>query len=292
MAKSKSGGTRAMLRGRIANDVYSIGKDGEGKKQQVVRSLAETVANPRTTGQMRGRMIMSTVMQTVSALSQIVDHSFDGIAAGQPSISEFIRRNYALIKNDIANHPEAGNVFAVNAYQQKGMLGGEFVIASGSAVLPPAAKVSAGQIGGLQISNWEEGGTAKTMRDAFGVEGENYLTFVCVDSAADTYFVRFHKNNAVADDTVITAENLLSAFTIENPEGISLRGSLSGSSLAIIIGDGDLVSAGTIISQFAEGKWIHNDAAMVNGSIKLQSASVALPTYPEGSQKFLNGGEL
>ena len=62
MAKSKNGGTRAMIRGRVGSDVYSIGKDGKGARQQVVRSLAEQVANPRTQAQMFNRMIMSTVM--------------------------------------------------------------------------------------------------------------------------------------------------------------------------------------------------------------------------------------
>ena len=47
MAKSKVGGTRAYIRGRIGSDVYSIGKTSAGKKQQVVRSLAEQVKNPK-----------------------------------------------------------------------------------------------------------------------------------------------------------------------------------------------------------------------------------------------------
>ena len=63
MAKSKSGGTRSLIRGRVGSDVYSIGKDGKGQRQQVVRSLAETVANPRSQSQMFNRMVMSTVMQ-------------------------------------------------------------------------------------------------------------------------------------------------------------------------------------------------------------------------------------
>ena len=68
MAKSKNGGSRAYIRGRIGSDVYSVGKDGMGKKQQVVRSLAVQVTNPRSQSQMFNRMIMSTVMQGVSAL--------------------------------------------------------------------------------------------------------------------------------------------------------------------------------------------------------------------------------
>ena len=93
MAKSKSGGTRSMIRGRVGSDVYSIGKNANGKKQQIVRSLAETVANPQTIAQMRGRMIMSTVMQAQSALKPIIDHSFDNVVGVQPNLSEFIKRN-------------------------------------------------------------------------------------------------------------------------------------------------------------------------------------------------------
>ena len=114
MAKSKNGGTRSFIRGRIGSDVYSVGKDGKGARQQVVRSLAEQVANPRSSAQMFGRMVMSTVMQTVSALKPIIDHSFDGVATGQPSISEFIRRNYALVKADAEAHPASGNQFGLN----------------------------------------------------------------------------------------------------------------------------------------------------------------------------------
>ena len=41
MAKSKNGGTRSFIRGRIGSDVYSVGKVGKGARQPVVRSLAE-----------------------------------------------------------------------------------------------------------------------------------------------------------------------------------------------------------------------------------------------------------
>lgn len=100
MAKSKSGGSRSRLRGRLANDVYSIGVDGKGKKQQVVRSLAESVANPRTLAQNKQRMILTSVALLSKALSPIIDHSFDGVPAGQPSISEFTRRAIAAYRDD------------------------------------------------------------------------------------------------------------------------------------------------------------------------------------------------
>ena len=138
MAKSKSGGTRSYIRGRIGSDVYSIGRDGKGSRQQVVRSLAEQVSNPRSQSQMFGRMIMSTVMQAVSGLAPIIDHSFDGVAKGQPSISEFIRRNYALVKADAVAHAATGNSFELSKFQEKGCKVGYYAISTGTVVKPAA----------------------------------------------------------------------------------------------------------------------------------------------------------
>ena len=62
---------------------------------------------------MRGRMIMSTIMQAVSSMSAVIDHSFDNVPVGQPNVSEFIRRNYAAVKADVAAHPSADNLFGL-----------------------------------------------------------------------------------------------------------------------------------------------------------------------------------
>ena len=121
--------------------MYSIGKNAKGKKQQVVRSLAETVANPQTIAQMRGRMIMSTIMQAQSALKPIIDHSFDNVVGVQPNLSEFIRRNYALIKADVAANPSSGNAFGLNAYQEKGVKQGAYIISDGKAAVPAAVSL-------------------------------------------------------------------------------------------------------------------------------------------------------
>lgn len=102
MAKAKSGGTRSMIRGRVGADVYSLGKDGKGKRQQVVRSLAEQVTNPRTSAQMKGRMITKSVSAITKAMSVIVRNAFDGLAIGQPSISKFRSLLYKAYKEDAA----------------------------------------------------------------------------------------------------------------------------------------------------------------------------------------------
>ena len=287
MAKSKAGGTRTYLRGRVGSDVYSIGKDGKGKKQQVVRSLAEFVANPQTTAQMRGRMIMSTVMQAQSALVQLIDHSFDNVSAGQPSISEFIRRNYALVKADVAAHPASGNFFGLNKYGEKGVKGGKWVIAAGVAVLPTAITFDAGGvIIGLTATTMTVGG----LKAALGITSEEYITVVQITEGGEAVFARLYLSTTLPDSTAISGTNLDSLFTIEGNVVPTL--SIDENSIVITCAQGSSLAAGVIISKKSGAKFIHNDAVMACNASQSYPEDTALPTYPTGTEKFLNGGNL
>ena len=287
MAKSKSGGTRSFLRGRVGSDVYSVGKDGKGKKQQVVRSLAESVANPQTTAQMRGRMIMSTVMQAQSALAQLIDHSFDNVVAGQPSISEFIRRNYALIKADVAAHPASGNNFGLNKYGEKGIKAGAWNIAAGQAVLPSAMDVTFDLVG-IQLT--ADTLTVGGLKAALGITSEEYITIVQIDNNGEAVFVRLYLSTTLSDDTAITSGNVGSLFSTEGNTSASF--SLSTNEILVSLGGDTKLASGAIISKKNGAKFIHNDAVMVAPSSVSFNADTALPTYPTGNEKFLNGGEL
>ena len=297
MAKSKSGGTRSYLRGRVGADVYSVGRDAAGKKQQVVRSLAETVANPQTLAQMRGRMIMSTVMQAVSGMARIIDHSFDGLPSGQPSISEFIKRNYALIKADVAAHPASGNAFALNEYQEKGVKYGAYVIAAGSALVPAALAGSVGSPS-LQVDLTEDTLTVGGLKAAIGVSGDYYYTLCGISVKNHFIFGRFKIDPSLADSTAITSANVASIFLTEGTAAFDIR--LSSNSVLIGIKDsfeGDLYNvacAATILSQDAGNGWIHSNATLtlVEGFTIDDPADDVLPTYPQGMAEFLNGGEL
>lgn len=290
MAKSKVGGSRAYIRGRIGADVYSVGKDGKGARQQVVRSLAEQVSNPRTEAQMQGRMIMSTVMQTVSALSPIIDHSFDGVAKGQPSISEFIRRNYALVKADVVAHPSSGGVFGIVDYQDKGALPGKYVVSTGSAVLPSAVSIDGGM---MDIALTSGTLTVGGLRAALGLAAEGYLTAVTMDNGLGVVFARVHVKESLADATVISAENVGALFDIEG--NVTPTISLSTNTIKVTLASSlNLYYAcGVIVSDKINGAWVHNNCTL-NGDFSSMpdTASAAIATYPTGTAQFLNGGDL
>lgn len=299
MAKSKSGGTRSYLRGRIANDVYSIGKDSKGAKQQVVRSLAEQVANPQTVAQMRGRMIMSTIMQAVSAMSQIIDHSFDSVPTGQPSISEFIRANYALIKADVAAHPASGNSFALNGYKVKGIKPGAYQISQGKAAEPVDLKKMTDY--GTFVLNLPTGDiTASTIWDKVGLADGGFITLLVINDAGQFGFIRLHKAASVEGTTVVSSANIATLFEVDNESGSTFEVTFTSGETGNVVemtvepagNVGDTVGLGIIKSEPDNGKWMHSTSTFVVPSNIGDAADTALPTYPEGSERFLNGGEL
>lgn len=288
MAKSKNGGTRSFIRGRIGSDVYSVGKDGKGARQQVVRSLAEQVANPRSSAQMFGRMVMSTVMQAVSALKPIIDHSFDGVATGQPSISEFIRRNYALVKADAEANPNGENTFGLNKYQEKGIKGGHYIVSNGSVKLPQAVRIATNI---MTINLTESTMTVGGLKAALGLSADGYLTAIVVGGASGASFARVRLSTSLADSTAITAENVASMFSIEGNVGVKV--SVYQNSVSFELAhEGDLVASGVIVSEKIAGAWQHNQCILTGDSNFEFNSNAALPTYPTGAQMFLNGGDL
>ena len=286
MAKSKSGGTRSYIRGRVGADVYSIGKDGAGKKQQVVRSLAETVANPQTAAQMRGRMIMSTIMQAVSAMSALIDHSFDGYPAGQPSISEFIRRNYALIKADVAAHPSSNNEFGLNKYQEKGAKHGAYVVSNGKALLPSGVVNSASA---LAITVAGSSMTQADLIESLGLSADDFITLLGITDAGELAYCRMHVRTDIAGSTAISGTDITDFFDIEGNDIPSFA--VAGQVISIALTAGQANSA-LIVSRKSGSGYQHNKAVLIIPSAPQWTADVALATYPEGSQRFLNGGDF
>ena len=287
MAKSKSGGTRSYIRGRVGSDVYSIGKNAKGKKQQVVRSLAETVANPQTIAQMRGRMIMSTIMQAQSALKPIIDHSFDNVVGVQPNLSEFIRRNYALIKADVAANPSSGNAFGLNAYQEKGVKQGAYIISDGKAAIPAAVSIDKAA-GVITIALSAGTMTMAGLKAALNFGNEDFLTIVGIDLANAAEYCRYHINQSLADDTAISASNIASVFETEGNATpvVAVAGNAITITLAAVAG-----SCAFIVTRKVSDGFIHSKAVLGAGTNLSWNADAALPTYPVGENKFLNGGD-
>lgn len=288
MAKSKSGGTRTYIRGRVGSDVYSIGRDAKGKKQQVVRSLAESVSNPQTQAQMRGRMIMSTVAQAAAALRPIVDHSFDNVVGSRANLSEFTSRNYARIKSDVASHPSVNNKFGLVLYGEKGAKQGAYIISDGQAALPTALAITKAD-GALAITLPADNLTIGGLKSALGMTTDEFFTLVGLSQAGAALYERFRVNPNLSADTEIAAGNINDVFAIEGNAVavIAIASNVITITQAAIAG-----CCSVIISKKVAGGYIHNKATLGAGEGFANPADVALPTYPVGAQNYLNGGDI
>ena len=86
MAKSKSFfGLRTGSSKSLTFQVY--------RGQQITKDRVYRVSNPRTYGQMTQRALIPIVAAARSALKGLVDHSFEGVPYGEPSLKEFSKQN-------------------------------------------------------------------------------------------------------------------------------------------------------------------------------------------------------
>lgn len=93
MGKSKKGGVFGYLRGKVGGVTYSImsaANSKSGKKEQIVRALPDSVANPQTISQVIQRMKSSPAHRFYSALSELLSNAFEGVKYGNASRLHFL----------------------------------------------------------------------------------------------------------------------------------------------------------------------------------------------------------
>lgn len=321
MAKAKSGGTRALIRGRVASDVYSIGKDGSGRRTQVVRSAPEEVANPKTQSQVEQRVKMKAVAKACGLMSAIINHSWEGVGYGQPSVSEFMKRSMIAINADIAANPSQNKSFLFPAEGDVNPTVGLFPVSAGSLIKPESVVNDAL---GIEIVTTVASADVATMtvgdlRAALGVADGDYITYLklVADGANGLRFeyCRFYFEPGVPDTTLVTADNLAGLFRTEGtfvPQfsidstgaQVKIRLRLSAALVAEVTNTVSNVSA-VILSQFVEGSWRRCDAALeavefggtpagTLGDGYIEQGGYPWPDVLDewtiGVRRFLNGG--
>ena len=330
MAKSKSGGTRSYIRGRVGADVYSIGKTAAGSKQQVVRSLAESVANPQTINQMVQRMLMTTVSEACKVLKPIIDHSFDGVPDGQPAISEFMKRNLPLLKDFYENGAESGYQFALNEYQERAGLCGAYIVSSGKKRFPAGGanfwKPAPGTGDAIiecfvDVPVVDNKQTFGDFAKRWPLGRDGYLTLVGIEAtgAHTSRFIYYQLKlrSDVADDYVMCSWDATSGertfkcgiedvFEVDTNMDMymSMYGAYSEPDDEERLGpkfDGnqDTQAQGGCYALIGSWKtkagWEHNTARLdcdLSNTIHYRKNSLVITTYPIGTQRFLNGGDL
>lgn len=295
MAQSKS--FFGLRRGSTKTLTFQV---NNGK--QITKDRVESVKNPRTQSQMVQRMVMATASAAYSAMRLIVDHSFEGVSYGQPSMSKFTSENAKLLR---ANMQAATSKFGYNKFQNRAIVPGAYLMSDGSLAAPAFSYTLSSNEGsfGLVLLNGTAATalTASALAAALGLQVGEMVTICTIYGNAEATghnfaFIRF-KCKAVGD-TVVTAENIGQFLEVETNAGAVAAPVLSASGISYTItadiNDATAMTRCAIYSRQGTTGWLRSKAVMEipAGMVLAPTAAEAIATYPVGADYILNGGNF
>lgn len=288
MAKSKS--FFGLRKGSTKSHTYSV-LDG----QQVTKDRVYDVKNPRTEGQMKQRMLMTTVGAAYKFMKSIADHSFEGKASGMACMREFNSRNlYRFKKAASAN----GHV-AFNEYKDGDINPLPFILSAGSLA---GFDFKLNESSQLEISFAPADAdftTAEGIYAAMGIKKNDLVTFCSVigeggvvNNIFEYTAERFDVVRLVADKSGAVA-NPVEAFTVStNNSDATVNVVAEAGTLKITSGECDF--GAVIQSRKADTNWLRSSAVMVVSADLIDGVQTAnqLATYPVGTELILNNGPM
>lgn len=91
-------------RGKVGSVVFY-----RSKGVQVTRALNPSPSNPQSPLQMLQRVTLKTASAAYSLLQDICNHSFEGVSPGTDSQGQFVTRNIALMRTQLADYINSGD---------------------------------------------------------------------------------------------------------------------------------------------------------------------------------------
>lgn len=180
-------------RGKVGSLVFS-----RSNGKQVVRANADVVKNPQTEKQMIQRIIMATVAQAYSRFQPICDHSFEGLQAGQQTMSAFVSANLKLMRENIAAAVAANQSFDdIKAFTPVGSneyASNAYIIAKGKLpeVIASFTGSTRAKVAGIAAN------TYAAVISALGLQRGDQLTFVTTQGASGAN-ITFHYARVILD---------------------------------------------------------------------------------------------
>lgn len=278
-------------RGKVGSLVFS-----RSNGQQIVRARAEQVKNPQTDAQMIQRILLNTIAQAYSKMSAIVDHSFEGIPAGQKSMSFFMKRNLDALRNKLAEvgdldasepnvSPINSNILAINDYE----------IAKGS--LP---ECTPREVSGTGVFTGITTNTYKAVIDKYGLQRGDQLTFIVIDEnargIASFKYARVildPRNENGTEAALTSAFITAGAINLPNPKNETNGVIFALEANEFIFNSADLCLGGAMIAsrQKEDGTWLRSNSTLVaslDGGMTEWNMQQALDDFKAGQLQVIN----
>lgn len=290
-------------RGKVGDLVFS-----RTNGQQVVRARASVVKNPQTEAQMIQRILLNTVIQAYSRMSEICDHSFEGIPVGQQSMGVFMRRNLAQLRQYVADGVNVlgytfDDLYAFAPLGTNEFTMNPFIISAGS--LPSVTITDISALNGAKVAIVAAGATL-TYEDvitSLGLQRGDQLTFISQEAWTDRR-AAFNYARVILDPRdangaalpLTTAFLNGSAINMPNPrnEGAEITYAYANGSLTFNRSDNAQFGAAVIVSrQKSDGSWLRSNTAitLVDGVAQLvnsRSLQECLDLFTAGSIDTVN----
>lgn len=104
MARAKTGGTSAKLRGVVGDYIYQVVKNPQGFTEQKVITYTREKYNANTRYQALARMQITIFMNCMNLLTPIIADSFEGLRSRVNSCNRFVQINMPLIQDYCVQH--------------------------------------------------------------------------------------------------------------------------------------------------------------------------------------------
>lgn len=287
MAQSR--GFFGLRKGSTKNFTFSS-LDGK----QITKERVSEVKNPRTEGQMRQRMLMTTVGAAYRYLKPIADHSFEGKTVGQKCMSEFNRLNLNKFKEASRND---ASVVALNSYKDSLINPVAFILSKGSLGELPYAVNAQNQIS-ISVPATDVS-TAEKIYEALGIKYGDMITFVTVKGESSlingifTYTPSQLTIIRLKADKVGAVATPHDAFTVEsNIAGLDINVNAASNTLTLTTSECNFGTA--ILSRESNGMWLRSNSHFVGNRTILNGVCVGnqFSTYPTGDALILNGAKM
>lgn len=301
MAQSKS--FFGLRRGSTKTLTFSV---YNGK--QVTKDRVADVKNTRSSLQIRQRAFMATAIRAYSAMSEICDHSFEGITNGQKSMNYFVSENARMIRAAASK---------INLSTYKGIaVSNAYIISKGSLmpVIPSVDASGDNKYFFMNINTKRDTNFGELMAVFGATTVGDMVTFLhLVDNPgvnASFYWLRLKltkENKSIAIHSGNSAVDLLDLITqgtdyetnIDNfsTSDFPLLIKIKNEKIILTIASGSHISApvsqslGIIVSRKSDTGWLRSSSTMVN-LFDTYNYAEALRTYPKNGEKILNGGNV
>lgn len=262
--------------------------------KQITKERVYEVKNPRTEGQMRQRMLMTTVGAAYRYLKPIADHSFEGQTVGQKCMSEFNRLNLNKFKEASRND---ASVVALNSYKDSLINPVAFILSKGSLNELPYAVNAQNQI--YISAPAKDVTTAENIYAALGIKYGDMITFVTVKGESNlingifTYTPSQLSIIRLKADKIGAVTTPHDAFSVEsNIAGLDINVTAAANTLTLATSECNFGTA--ILSRESNGMWLRSNSHFVGNRQILNGVCVGnqFSTYPTGDALILNGAKM